>query len=124
MTHYDTYAGILKDRSFDWRDPSAELSRGDIQILTPSFWDHDSFFRVWEKIRDGGVPFKKLDWGSWAIPASKSDILAIMAGWKVGWDLPDPGDETHKPRLQRAKCLEAVNGFDPAGEYLVLIEEF
>ena len=124
MTYRDTFVGRLKSSSFDWADPEARLNSDDIEILTESFLDSDSFNIIQGRISQGDIPNRQLDWGSWAASASQSEILSLMAHWKVGWDLPDPGDVTHKPRLQRARCLEAVQRLPPEGNYVIVIEEF
>jgi hypothetical protein len=124
MTYHDTYAGRLRNPAFDWSDESQELASNDIEFLTESFLDSDSFSAVYDRVREKAVPYRTIDWGSWVVPATKSEILSLMARWKIGHDLPEPGDEIHKPRLRRAQCLAMVNSLPSNGAYVLVIEEF
>jgi hypothetical protein len=124
MTYCDVFVGRLRSPDFDWSDASQELNSRDIEHLTKSFLDADAFNTVHARIRERAVPFRMLDWGSWVVPATKGEILDLMAKWKPGWDLPEPGDETDKPRLQRARCRDAVNALTPDGAYVLVIEVF
>jgi hypothetical protein len=123
VSDYDAWAGRLRQPHFDWADATQELKSDDIEQLTESFLDSATFNAVRTRVREGFVPSRQLDWGSWAVPATKDDILAHMARWQPGWDLPEPGDETHKPRLQRARCLQAVEALPADGEYVLVIQE-
>lgn len=124
MTHYDTYAGRLKIPAFDWSDLDQQLKKESIEFLTQSFLDSDVFHGIRARIADTSVPFRQLDWGSWVIPATRSDILSLVSGWKHGWDLPGLDDEKHKPRQQRASCLAVIQKLYLDYEYVIVIEEF
>jgi hypothetical protein len=124
MTYFDAFAGRLRNPEFDWSDENQKLKSTDIEFLTKSFMDSHTFGAVNARIREKSVPFRQLDWGSWVVPATQSEILSHMAKWKIASDLPEPGDETHKPRLQRAECLATVKALPPNGAYVLVIEEF
>lgn len=123
MTYYDTYIGRLKRPDFNWSDRGQELQRDNVQFITNSFWDGNSFTWILGRIISGTIPFRQLDWGTWAIPATKQEILDYMDRWGVGWDLPDPGDQSRKP-LQRAACLHTAGQLSANEEYVLVTEEF
>ena len=125
MTHYDTFAGRLRRQGFNWSDPNQTLGEKDIEYLTRSFLDDKVFHAVYDRIREKSVLSRQLDWGAWAIPATRSDILSLLAEWKAGWQLPGPDDDLdHKPRQQRANCLATVQCLAQRKEYVIVIEEF
>jgi hypothetical protein len=123
MTHYDTFAGRLRNPLFDWSNPNELLTSEDIEFLTESFLDPDAFRYVSQRALEGGA-FRKLDWGSWVVPVTKGEILSTMAKWAAGWDLPEPGDHSHKPRLQRARCKTTVEALPLDQPYVLVIQEF
>jgi hypothetical protein len=123
MTHLDTFVGRLRHLRFDWTDEGQKLHASDIEFLTESFLDGDAF-RSMQRLTEAPAQSRQLDWGSWAMPATKAEILTLIAKWKPGWDLPDPGDETHKPKLQRARCKAMIEALPPEEAYVLVIEEF
>jgi hypothetical protein len=124
MTFHDTYVGRLRDPDFDWSDKSKELESSDVEFLTQSFLDSNSFDIVSRRIREKVVPYRAIDSASWVVPATKAEILSLMSKWKIGLDLPDPGDTSHKPRLRRAQCLATAKSLSPDEAYVIVIEEF
>jgi hypothetical protein len=124
MTHYDVFAGRLRKSNFDWTDKKQELEASDIQCLTGSFLDGAAFSTIHRAINENKLPFRQLDWGSWVVPVTKDQLLALIAHWKEGYDLPDPGDTTHFPRLQRAECKAVIEALPAKGAYVVVLEEF
>ena len=124
MTYYDAYAARLRNRKFDWSDDRQQINPTDIEYLTKSFFDETIFWHVYTRIREQSTAFRKIDWGAWAIPVTKTELLSYLEEWKIGWELPEPGDQTHKPRLQRAKCKAIIEALPNDGDYILVIEEF
>jgi hypothetical protein len=124
MTYWDVFVARLKAPKFDWSDLNREVTRENIQFLTSSWLDREAFDIIKRRVDGGSVLYRELDWGSHVIPASRSEILAMMASWTAGEKLPDPPDEDHKPRQRRAECLAIVQQLPDDGEYLLVTEEF
>lgn len=122
MTYRDTFVGRLKRPDFDWADPDAGLAAEDIELLTASLMDDRIFYLVLERARTS--PSRQLDWGSFALSATKKEILALMCDWVVGDHLPGPDDQNHKPKQSRSTSLKVVRALPEEGPYVLVTEEF
>lgn len=121
MTYRDTFIGRL-NRDFDWSDPDEDLATKDIEFLTGSLMDTKIFEEVARRAR--ATAFRRLDWGSTVVGVTKQEVLAMMAHWVPGTDLPGPGDENHIPKQSRARSLATVQALPEDGRYVVVTEEF
>jgi hypothetical protein len=122
VTYRETFVGRLKRPDFDWADPDAGLAADDIELLTASLMDNRIFYLVVERART--FPSRQLDWGSFALRATKEEILALMRDWVVGDHLPGPGDQNHKPKQSRARSLAVVRALPEEDPYVLVTEEF
>ena len=121
MTYCDVFVGRLK-AGFDWDNPADELKRENVEFLTDTLMDQQIYRAALNRAKDG--PHRYLDWGSVAVPVTRDEILAFMAAWRTGWDLPGPGDKDHKPKQSRARSLATVEALPPDKPYLLVTEEF
>jgi len=121
VTYRDTFIGRL-NRYFDWSNPNDGLTSKDIEFLTGSLMDSKIFEEAVQRARTRA--FRHLDWGSTVVGVTKQEVLALMAHWVPGDELPGPGDENHKPKQSRARSLATVRALPDDGSYVLVTEEF
>lgn len=124
MTYRDTDVARISNREFKWEGDENDLKRTDVEFLTESLMDSDLFDWVCRRAAARDVPSRHLDWGSVAIPAAKAEILDRLSRWKVGRELPGPGDEENKPKQSRARSLERIRRLPETGAYVLVTEEY
>jgi hypothetical protein len=137
--HLEVFIGAVDVPDFSWRESPADTNDYAVspRIISGAIPDsYRIFWEVLERTKDEKFVSKAIDWGTWAVRASKEELVEFLRSMYVK-EWPDENWTELVRRLLKKgvimKCevgirqmkdlIKLINGLDPDETYAIVAQE-